>query len=273
MPSVGVQKFIVLSGARTGSNYLMTMLGAHQSIRMYGELFNLDTLSKVNINSVLTDPAAYLNAILLKESTKKVAGFKLFYDHFRREYFTKLVSKDDSCEEVKRRFDDLENYLTTHFDRSAIYTTFDKAWAEIQADQSFKIIHLLRANKLLTFLAIKKAYLTNQWLSFKEVRDRSMRISLDYQECLAYFTRMEAYESGNRERFRSHDYMEVRYEDLESHKDRELKRIFEFLGVDFREVRSKLKKQNTTSLAESIMNYDALRKQFKSSPWEHFFEE
>lgn len=63
------------------------------------------------------------------------------------------------------------------------------------------------------------------------------------------------------------------YEDLVVHKERECDRILEFLGVRRRPLKSRMLKQNNRPLAESIKNYDALKRHFKDTEWKQYFEE
>ena len=53
-------RFMILGSARTGSNFLLSLLSAHPSIKTYGELFNLDSLPQPVLQEALEDPVLYL---------------------------------------------------------------------------------------------------------------------------------------------------------------------------------------------------------------------
>lgn len=268
-----LQKFMIVSAARTGSNYLRSMLGAHSGIKMYGEPFNLDGLSKTDLTTVLENPLNHLDSLLLDDVPENMVGFKLFYDHLTREYFTKLIDKKDTCGKVKNRFDELDNYLYEHFDLQKIYSILEKARNSIVTDKQFKIIHLVRSNKLRSFLSLKKAYLTDRWFSFKKSKNADKGIQINFKECQAYFRKLENYESQHRNLFKDHKYIEVTYEELVEQKDSELNRIFGFLEMPNEEVKSVLQRQNNASLNESIANYNEIKNQFTSTPWLRYFDE
>lgn len=269
------QKFIIVSAARTGSNYLRSMVGAHSAIKMYGEPFNLDSrgLSKSDLNTILENPLKHLDKILLNEISETIVGFKLFYDHLTKDYFTKLIDKREACAKVKDRFEELDNYVYEHFDFQKICSKLEAARNELVTDKEYKIIHLIRSNKLRSFLSLKKAYLTDQWFSYKMSKRMDEGIPIDFQECQAYFSKLENYESQHRTIFKDHQYLEVTYEELVAQKDSELKKIFDFLEVSNEEVKSVLRKQNNTSLNESIVNYEEVKNQFTSTPWLQYFED
>ena len=48
-------RFIILGSARSGSNLLLSLLGAHPSVKTYGELFNLDSLRHSDLLEALDD--------------------------------------------------------------------------------------------------------------------------------------------------------------------------------------------------------------------------
>ncbi len=82
-------RYVILSHARTGSNYLVFSLAQHPAIEAHNEIFHEHTIylssGENNVADELAkrdaDPVAYLNATLT-QSTKPVRGFKhlLFYD-------------------------------------------------------------------------------------------------------------------------------------------------------------------------------------------------
>ena len=64
----------------------------------------------------------------------------------------------------------------------------------------------------------------------------------------------------------------VEYEDLCWDKDCEIRRIAEFLGVEFSDTSSPMVKQMLMSQSECLVNYQELQQQFKDTEYSWFFE-
>jgi len=267
-------RFVVMGTARTGSNLLQTLLNSHSGIRMYGELFNLDNLSKENLREALADPVAYLKKKLYpgNEKESRATGFKMFYDHLTPDYFKKLIGRDIADEGLKKRFSDLEHYITTHHSMPELTEKFQAAWNYLANDKELKIIHLTRPNKLKTLVSLKTAYLTNQWMRLKPEAPSCVVLQLEYEECYCYFTTVDRYEKACNSLFGEHDRLNITYDDLVKDKQQVANQVFDFLGLAHTPVNTILKKQVTGEPEEVIGNFDELKKAFRDSPWYTFFE-
>ncbi|MDR4510036.1 MAG: sulfotransferase, partial [Candidatus Brocadiaceae bacterium] len=73
--------------------------------------------------------------------------------------------------------------------------------------------------------------------------------------------------------FEDHDTMDVIYEDLSVNLESEVKHIQKFLRVPFEDVKPSTYKQSNQPLSTMILNYFELKRQFRNTPWEVFFED
>jgi LPS sulfotransferase NodH len=266
-------RFIVLGAPRSGSNFLMSLLSAHTNVKAYGEMFNLDMLSPAQLEEVLEDPVAYLQKriYLQPPEGKSAVGFKIFYDHLTKDYFSKIVDRDYMGEKVKNRIDKLNDFIEARYSRSELYERFEKAWSFLIDDNKLKVIHLKRVDKLQSLLSLKMAYRTNEWMNYTGKSTDKPMLEVGYEECRSYFTRMEEYETKYSNLFAAHDKIDINYEDLATQKEVELDRVLDFLNLPKHPLFTRLHKQNESSPGNIIINYDALKDRFVSTRWNMFF--
>ena len=266
-------RFIILGTARTGSNFLMSLLSGHEKIKVYGELFNLDMLPEPQLRQVLDDPIGYLKKKMYEPlpGSKMAIGFKIFYDHLTNHYFEKMVDRSAVSDETTKLFDGLTSFVDRHYSLDDLYQKFNETWNFLAGDEELKVIHLKRKNKLETLVSLKTAYLSNEWMNYKGNQTDKTGLCLAYEECSSYFTAIETFEKNYDEKFRHHSRLEMIYEDLVENKEQELKRVFDFLNVPPMTVSTRLKKQINHPLSEIIVNYDQLKRDFRKSPWSIFF--
>ncbi|MEA5578907.1 sulfotransferase [Anabaena sp. UHCC 0451] len=248
-------KFIVLGQARSGSNFLRGLLDSHSQVITYGELFvNPDFIgwhrpkydrylqTKSLILLMRKDPKKFLEQKVFRKYASQVSavGFKIFYDQAR----------EDS--------------------RKAV-------WDFLQSQKDIKVIHLKRKNMLRTFLSLKKALTTKEWIiiapKVTNYKPQDVKISLTYEECLQYFNRMQDYMSEHDIFFAQHQKIDVFYEELSINTEYEIRRIQDFLELDYKPLKSYTLKQSSLPLSQSISNYFELKEKFQNTPWEGFFED
>ncbi len=251
----------------------MSLLNAHENIKMYGELFNLDSLPEASLKETLENPIGYLDKRLTCTLPPQVqaVGFKMFYDHLTPEYFEKMINRREASEGLLQRIHNLEAFIRAHTSRQELLTRFEAAWNYLRNDTGLKVIHLRRKNKLETLVSLKTAFLTDEWMHVHNKQRPKTVLQLNFEECFQYFNKLEAYESDYSARFTEHDALEVVYEDLVEKTNEEMSRIFDFLGLPRQQVRTILKKQIVASLPEVIGNYADLKKSFESSKWQAYF--
>ncbi len=267
------QRFMILGYARTGSTLLMSLLSAHENIKMYGELFNLDKLPRPVLAEVLADPVGYYEKKMdcgHNENIRAV-GFKMFYDHLTKEYFEKIMNPHKAVDTLKTRLEEFETFLNDHYQWSDLLPRFEETWRHLVGDKALKVIHLTRSNKLETIVSLKTAFLTDEWMLWHSKQRAMTTVDLSHEECTRYFTKLEAYEQAYGALFKGHTVLEVTYEALVERKEEALAEIFDFLELPRMPVSSIMKKQNIFSMEEKISNYHELKESFSSTVWQRYF--
>jgi LPS sulfotransferase NodH len=248
-------QFIVLSQARTGSNFLLSLLDSHEQVVTYGELFrDLDSVgwdrpssgrnphSKPLILLRNKNPRKFLETEVYNRYPLNVSavGFKIFYDHARAVYLKTV-------------------------------------WEFLQSQRDIKIIHLKRRNLLQSLVSLKKALITKQWIAVnqKESKDKlpDTSITLTYEDCLQYFQKTHDYMLDHDTFFSQHPMIDIYYEDLCADNINQTRMIQDFLGLNYRPLKSYTLKQSSLPISESITNYFELKEQFQNTPWSVFFED
>ncbi len=134
------KKFIILGTARTGSNFLRSLLNSHKHVIAFGEIFSdynaIDwqlPVYKFRSNRVLTliqnDPTAFLESKVFRNYPRYVSavGFKIFYNHAQNE-------------------------------------NWKPVWLHLK-DMGVRVIHIKRKNLLKTYLSEQKAFKTGEWIN------------------------------------------------------------------------------------------------------------
>ncbi len=265
---------MVLGSARTGSNLLLSLLSAHPHIKTYGELFNLDMLPKTNLIEVLDDPVTYLRRKVYQDHKLEIAaiGFKMFYEHLTRDYFTKLVDVSDAAPQLQEKYTQFSSFIDSNYAWKILDERFRTTWEFLRADQSLAVIHLQRRNMLHTLISLKRAYMTSQWWSLKNGTQAIPLVHLDPEECSRYFEKLSSSAAEADAAFAEHPKINVIHEDLIEKQQDTLQRIFTFLNVPYESVTTRMKKQNLESPREAVSNYEQLKSYFQHTRWDVFFE-
>lgn len=181
------------------------------------------------------------NAIFRKKSKKiKGVGFKLFYHHPR--------NKSDQL-----------------------------VWNLIEKDKSILIIHLTRTNLLRSYISKEIGLKTKKWTENINSNDnidiKEKKININPVDCLISLNMVVKNINKTNKRFRNHNLISVKYENLINRREEVLNLIFEELNVEKLPVTSKLKKQNPENLQDLVLNYDELKKHFSNTRWKFCFKE
>ncbi|HKT50842.1 MAG TPA: sulfotransferase, partial [Candidatus Angelobacter sp.] len=211
-----VQRFMVLGSARTGSNLLLSLLSAHPHIKTYGELFNLDMLPETSLIEVLNDPVTYLQQKVYQNHKLEIAavGFKMFYDHLTRDYFTKLVDMSDAAPQLQEKYTQFSSFIERNYAWEILDKRFRTAWEFLRADRSLEVVHLQRRNMLHTLISLKRAYMTSQWWSLKSEPQAIPPVHLDPEECCRYFEKLSSAAAEADAAFAEHPKINIVHEEL-----------------------------------------------------------
>jgi LPS sulfotransferase NodH len=273
-PNTHAQRFMLLGSARTGSNFLLSMLSAHPRIKTYGELFNLDTLPQDSLLEALEDPIAFLQRRVYAPhgSEIRAVGFKMFYDHLTRHYFQKPIDVRVASPQLRAKFAQFSAFVESNYGWEVLDNRFRSTWEFLHADQSLAVIHLKRRNLLHTLISLKRAFITRQWWSLNNRPQATPPLCLDTEECFRYFRMLDNFAAETDTVFGSHAKIDVIYEDLAEKQEETLQRIFAFLRVSYEPVTTRMRKQNLASPRETVENYDELKHYFGNTKWDVFFE-
>jgi LPS sulfotransferase NodH len=248
--SAAYRKFVIVGIARTGSTLLVDLLNAHSQVQAFGELFrSLDAVgwdvrpfatyqSPRLLALYRNDPIAFLERSVFRRWPAEYAavGFKLFYHHARRPPHSRL-------------------------------------WDYLSEDSSIGIIHVKRANMLAQYCSLQMAHRTNQWSSDRVPMRDPPPIRLEIDACREHFTAVRAWEEECALLFKSHEIIDVRYEELVAHRDREMRAVQEFLGLRHEPVGTRLVRQRRRPLSQGIANYEDLKRAFANTRWAGFFDD
>jgi LPS sulfotransferase NodH len=269
------RRFMILTSPRTGSNFLLSLLGAHPSIKAYGEIFNLEMLPRRTLTAVLDDPIAYLHYKVYgpQRSGIDAVGFKMFYRHMTPEYFQKLVDPSLAAKEQKERFARFTEFVEADYDWPTLQQRFRDTWEFLLADQQLAVIHLKRRNILNTLISHKTAVITGQWWRVGREKLRTPSLHLATDECRQYFETVDDQIDRSDAAFAGHPKLEVIYETLVERREEVLRDIFAFLGVQDRAVSTRMMRQAPVRAAERVENYAELKSSLRDTKWSPFFEE
>lgn len=273
----GVERFIVLCGARTGSNMLCSALNSHPRIVCFREVFNFlhpeaidyhvdgyEPRSAGDLELRERDPVGYARTRLFGQDagTTSAAGFKYMYDHV---------------------------------------WGYPGLLEALQADRDLRVVHLMRRNGVRAFLSYKMAFATGEWQRPKrrpfamrlghavthpleavstqaqKMRARisppDQRIVLDPEECVAYIRTRDEQQRHFVDVFAGHAFHDVWYEDVLADRQPEFGQVQEFLGVEATTLVEEVERQNPGTLRELVKNYDELGHALAGTPYASMFEE
>lgn len=152
----------------------------------------------------------------------------------------------------------------------------NQEWTEFQKLKEFKIIHLMRRNRLRTLVSLAIAFKTDIWLQRnlrKKVPVDRKKVHLEPGNLVAQIMQIQNWESQTRGRFADHDMLEIYYEDLVDDFDNIASKAINFVGAkQWNSNRIAYRKQNPEPLHQLISNFDEVRGALKNTPWERYLE-
>ena len=141
-------------------------------------------------------------------------------------------------------------------------------------DEGWKIIHLRRENKIKHALSNIVAETRGRYHKQDDDQER-IKLTIDLDDFVRAVNERIAFESHERQVLANLPYHQVCYEtDLEppAAQQATCDAIFDFLGLEPRQVSTPHRKVNTTPLPELIANYDEVIRRAKEHNWDHFLD-
>jgi hypothetical protein len=97
-------------------------------------------------------------------------------------------------------------------------------------------------------------------------------VNLDFDACVREFQRVEEGEAEIDAMFAGERVLDVIYENLAADQAAEMRRVFDFLGVENRGVRASTRRQSAGLLRDRIENFDELERRFRGTHWHSWFQ-
>ncbi len=289
----GFTRFVILSGARTGSTMLAQALNSSPDIICFRELFNLKT-NEIDYSVEGYDDRNADDLALRKGDPVRFLRERIFCQH------------PDSVKAVGFKF----HYV--HF------WAFPGLWEALTEDTDLRVLHLKRRNLLRMLLSRKIADITGVWqvepgrrAGWASARSTEVRRKLtpayvmlalrrpgkaaawlwrlarparagkvaprvqavvSEEELRKFITTTEVTSAHFEELFRQHPSLTVFYEDLSGDGMPTFDAPQRFLGAEPKPLTITLRRQNPEPLRELLENYDELREAFRDTPYEWMFE-
>ncbi|MDD5217485.1 MAG: sulfotransferase [Candidatus Omnitrophica bacterium] len=269
-------RFAVLGGLRRGTTFLQSLIKSHRRVKMFGEILNLGIVDDLARKRIITDSTQYLEREVFKWRywLFRAVGFKVLYDQlnyaclirFYRniyEHYPLHPGYRQRIEFVIRQIEECgtERYAP-NLERLGNYL------------KGFRILHLKRNNKLEVLLSCLRAMRSDQWIVVKNAsRGFLPLMKLEYEDCVNFFTMAEECEMRFDSFFKGPDVLEIVYEDLLSHRDREMKRVLSFLDLPDQNLFTPYIKNKKCPIAQELSNYHSLKREFGQSKWSVYFQE
>lgn len=251
-----MNKHLILTNGRSGSNYLVTLLNSHPQITNYGEVLGNWTLPyKINNNIRFGNPwfndyQNYLDYIYSSQFFFYSSQLYSVYARIKKRQSTnfKLYSKIKSI--------GIKDF-SINFDRRKI-TNY------LQNNEDILIINLYRKNSLKRLVSLQAMHNTGVIASTKQDKNQNLKIYLSPEQIIH---QMQTFEQEKKEQFAMIEsipesrLMNISYEEyfadtkLQNNINQE---ILNFLKVDNINLEGKHKKILSSSLADLLENYDEI---------------
>jgi len=262
------QKFILLTYRRTGANYLLDLLRSHPDIVAFATMFEYGKL-------------VYVYPGYPSLHCKKTLKYR---DKYPFEFLKKRVFRNYS-----------HNIKAVGF-KMVYETRHPEVLEYIKNKMDIKVIHLQRKNLLRVYLSDTIASTTNTWHILSKEHEQfvkdigaesrvriiekndlpvsadDFKIALKYKDCLKEFIKISNYTKKFKNYFKPEQVLNIYYEDLLVNFNEEIRKVQDFLGVEYRVLTSRFIKINRKKLSDTISNYTELKEKFAGSKWEVFFE-
>jgi hypothetical protein len=256
-------KFVIVSHLRSGTHLLRTALESHPAIVCQTEVFNSDN---PNLPYPLSTP------------TSRILGdwvFRNFSPEVERVGFVLQV---------------YHPWGLKAFPGIRANPVWGDVWSQLAAMPDLRVIHLRRDNLLRRHLSHVMARKTGNWHAWVPdtvdkvthlgavprvgaTRSHPGPVRLDHERLVVDFEETEQLHRLAAERFSYHPVYSLSYEALCRDFHGVCDRVQTFLGVHPIRMTAAVTKLEQRSLAESIVNYDALKRRFSGSRWQAFFDD
>lgn len=227
--------FVILTMPRSGSTLLADLLNSHKKISCHDEVFHI------------------LNSFVVSKEKDPRLNFK---KNTRIFFFKKVASY---LRTNKNELLGCKILIGNFFNEKNIQLS-GRLKEYVLKDKKLKVILIRRRNSVRRYISNVSARKNKIW-HIKNNISKQKKIEFDFKEFLNF---VKDEEKTLAKFYKNLDYkerlLEVYYEDIYG-KDKEnsLKKIQEFLGVEYQDLRSDFKKINNFDVSEMISNYEEVK--------------
>jgi LPS sulfotransferase NodH len=258
---------VIVASARSGSGWLLALLNAHPRIALHGELFNLEHAPR----QAVFDPRGYLDAVLPRDRTPRVAGFKLLYHHGRLAYLNDFLREMDGGRPAAV---DWRRELPARPVTRAMLPPRAALWPALRRGGATHIIHLRRHDLLRQALSHARLMADSRARWRGEPARRQAAVALDARHLVQRFERHTRTAERIAAFFRAGPRLDLWYEALLADPAGECARAYAFLGVAPPRVAiaAPPAAPRLGDLRQEIANYDAVARALAGTRWTALLE-
>ena len=261
-----MKRFVLLAHARSGSNLLCCGLFKHDHIHMFGELFN-----EIEDERQRSYRASFQDCEAGSQPHSSATVDRDSYYHGQEDgaqFLRQAVYYQHAQDPVAVGF-------KMFFHQARTNAEARKVWQYLICDNDIHVIHLTRRNLVESWLSLRLAFLTDQWIyrPGETSVPTPEPLYLAPKDCENYFRHVLGGQRWVRNYFRKHPFLEIEYQqDLCARFDETMSLIQDFLEVPRRPARQMLRKQAQRKPSEQIGNYEELKAHFAHTPFTQWFD-
>lgn len=249
-----MKKFVIISTQRSGSTLLRTSLDSHPEVRCHGEVFLPHYGGEQGYKDFLAGKALgrvrnqlhrrslvfeYLDQ-LYADTTYSAIGFKVMYSQLRR---------------IPRYYPMILDYIRK---------------------ENIGVMHHIRENPIATLISRYRLRETGvaHVRSEKDSRKAQKKVTVPISRLISDLHEIEKQKALWRKRLEDIVVTEITYEAFVENIQAESGKILEFLGVDSTvNLESPLKRIGAKSFAESVTNFDDMRRVIEGTEYEKYLQQ
>ena len=250
----------LVASARTGSSWLASLLDSHPAIRLHGELFNLERAPE----RALHDPLGYLDEALAADARTAMVGFRLLQHQARASYVDDFLAELD---QGRPSAVDWREHFPTRPVTADMLPALPALWEALRDPRRFAVIHLQRRNVLRQRLSHERLMADSRARWRDAPADTHAAVTLDAARLPDHLERHVRAVGALRAFLSDACVLDVAYEDLVAHPEREQARILRFLQVPPAPLRSDERRRAPRPLREALANYDEVARVLAGTPW------
>lgn len=251
-PNSQVTHFVILTHPRSGSTMLATALGSHKRVTMYHEIFQDDQETREK------DFRADMRVYDRESDTMRIVR--------RARYYRNGECGEKFLQEAvfypRWRPGPLAVGFKLFYEQASSPKA-RKAWYYIDKHEQVRIIHLVRADPLQSWISFQIAERTGIWA--RDCNDRTSVGTIDpfvgsVESCVNFVQNILRYRASTRDRFRKHHPFEIMYErDLCQNYTASIAMVQRFLEIPIEEIHPFTLMQRSYTSDQILLNYGQLR--------------